>query len=131
MAFDTEHIDEMLATELDAAATAPVYRTVPSTAPARWVRFRLVAEVDVYHLRGQAWGEFLYDITGRDKAPSAAAVKTELAAIKARIQDAAPAVTGGRVVFLRREGRREDDPVLNGVQYQHVIDTYRLRVVPT
>lgn len=131
MAFDTEQIDGMLATELDAATTAPVYRTVPAGAPDRWIRFRLVSEVDIYHLRGQAWGEFLYDITGRDKSGSAAAVKAELAAIKARIQDASPAVAGGIVKFLRREGRREDDPIVNGVQYQHVIDTYRLRVVPT
>lgn len=130
LAPDTGHVDAGLFTAIDAATTTPVYRTVPSSAADRWIRFACVSEVDVYTLSGRAWGEFLYDVTGRDKSGSAAAIKTEMGNVATALIDAAPTVSGGRVIYLRREGRRESDPVENGIQYQMVIDTYRLRVVP-
>ena len=130
LAPDTGHVDAALLTAIDAATALPVHRTPPASAPDRYIRFRCVSEVDVYTFSGRAWGTFLYDITGWDKSGSAAAIKTEMGNIASALMDAKPTVSGGRVVRMRREGRREDDPNVNGIQYQQVIDTWRIEVIP-
>ena len=131
LAPDTGHVDAGLATAIDAATTIPVYRTVPQGAAYPYLRFRCVSEVDSYVLRGRAWGRFLYDITGWDKSGSAASIKTHLGNVATALFATKITVSGGRVTYQRREGRREDDHVLNGIQYQQVIDTWAIEVIPT
>lgn len=131
LAPDTEHVDAAMDTAIDAATTIPVHRTVPSGAPYPYIKFRCISDVDNYVLRGKSWGRFLYDVTGWAKGSSAAAVKAQLRLIRIALTDAKPTVSGGTVMYLRREGRVEFEPVENGVQYQQVIDRYVIEVKPT
>ncbi len=130
LAPDTGHVDAGLNTAIDAATALPVHRTVPMGAPYPYIRFRCVSEVDSYVLAGRAWGRFLYDITGWAESGSAAAIKTELGNIATALFATKITVSGGTVTYQRREGRREDDPSLNGKQYQQVIDTWAIEVIP-
>lgn len=130
LAPDSGHVDAGLLTAIDAATTLPVYRTAPTGTAYPYIRFRLVSEVDSYVLAGRAWGRFLYDITGWDKSGSAAAIKTQMGEIATALLASKITVSGGTVKYQRRIGRREDDPVENGVQYQQVIDTWLIEVIP-
>lgn len=131
LAPDTGHVDTAMFTAIDAAATIPVYRTVPAGAAYPYIKFRCISEVDAYTLAGRAWGRFLYDVTGWAKSSSAAAIKTELGNVATALMDAAPVVSGGTVAYMRRQGRVEFDPTTDGIVYQNVIDTWEIEVIPT
>ena len=130
MAPDTGHVDTAMLTAIDAATTLTVHRTTPTNVVYPYVKFRCISEVDNYVLTRRAWGRFLYDVTGWDKGLSAAAIKTALGNIATALMGATPTVTGGLVTYLRRVGRVEFDPVVDGVQYQQVVDTWAIEVIP-
>lgn len=130
LAPDTGHVDAAMQTALDAASSIPVYRVPELNAPYPYIQFRCISEVDNYTLTGRAWGRFLYDVTGWEKGKSAAAVKTQLGNIASALMDAKPTVSGGAVIYLRREGRVEFTPDKDGLLYQQVIDRYVIEVIP-
>lgn len=130
LAADTRHVDAGLYTAIDAATTAPVYRTTPSSTAYPHVKFRCISEVDSYVLAGRAWGRFIYQIDTWDKSGSAIPAQDIAGNIASALMDASPTVTGARIVKCRREQRREEDPVENGIQYQRVSEDWAIEVIP-
>lgn len=136
LAPDTRHVDKAVYASIAAAVSANppaggVRRTVPSGTSYPYIKYMCASSTDNYTLGGRAWGRFLYQIDVWDKSGSAIAAQDIAGTVAYAFMDSAPAVTGGRVVYLRREQRRETDPSENGIQYQRISEDWVIEVVPT
>lgn len=106
-------------------------RSAPTGSTYPYATFGLVSLVDEYVLAGREWLETLWDVTTWDKSTSPAAARTKADLIDAALTDGSMSISGAALLSMRREGRREMDPTLDGIRYQQIVDTYRLRVQPT